>query len=154
MAKKPERLNTSQIAMRVFLNRATVKNRLLEAGIQPVERKARENIFEFTEELEELLTSENKPIDVAKLKKTEAEAEIKHLEAQKRKGEMASVAEFTEVVQSLFGAMHKKIAVQFPKNIAARLAKAASAKEISEILSHELGKIFNDLREDHRKFLK
>lgn len=157
MAKKTkdgiEILNTSQIAMRVGLNRATVRLRLIELGIEPVEVKAKENLYAFTDELKEQLTSENKPIDLAKLRKEQAEAGLRELKLAETKGEMASVAEFTEVVQNLFGAMHKKLAVQLPKSISIKLKKAATQKEISQILTLEIGKVFTDLRVDYKSFL-
>jgi hypothetical protein len=69
------------------------------------------------------------------------------------KKRLDQVGEFIDVVQRLFGAMHKEIAVRMPKRLAARLAKAKNPAEISKILSADLNKTFNDLREDHSKFL-
>jgi hypothetical protein len=148
-----EILNTSQIAMRVGLNRATVRLRLIELGISPVETKAKEHLYEFTDELKEQLTSENKPIDLAKLRRETANAELCEIKLAETKGEMVSVAEFSAVVQQLFGAMNKKCVVQMPKKLAKQLAATRAEADVSKILTAEYGAIFDDLRIDYKKFL-
>lgn len=157
MAKKTadgiEILNTSQIAMRVGLNRATVRQRLLDLGVDPVERKAKENLYAFTDDLQEQLNSETKPLDLVKLRKETADAEMRELNLAKTKGEMVAVADFSAVVQQLFGAMHKKCAVQLPKQLAKKVANSKNESEIAKIVANSYAKVFDDLRSDYKKFL-
>jgi hypothetical protein len=148
-----ERRNVSQLAFRFDLDRGTVRKRLQDAGIEPVSEKAKEKLYELTPELIEVLEQADKLLDEAKLRKETAVARQNEIKVAVLEGELAPVGEFTDMVQRLFGAMHKEIAIRFPKRVAARLQKAKSAADISAIMNRELNKIFTDLREDHSKFL-
>lgn len=147
-------LSISQLAFRFELDRATVRKRLQKANIEPHSEREKEKLYLLTPELEQILAETNDGLDAVKLRKETADAELKEIKVAEARGETASVAEFTEVVQQLFGAMHKKLAVQLPKRVSLRLSKAATQAEISRILTQEIGKEFTDLRNNHKKFLK
>lgn len=132
------------------LDRATVRERLEAAEILPRITKAKEKLFHLDDVEVVLAQSE---LNEAKLRKLDAEAELKQLEVKKKLGEYASVAEFTEVVQQIFGRLHKKLAVQMPGRIANKLHNANSAADVAAILKAELGKEFNELRNDFTKYL-
>jgi DNA-binding transcriptional ArsR family regulator len=149
-----ERKNVSQLAFRFDLDRGTVRKRLMDAGIIPIDEKAKEKLYELTDRLIEVLERPDKLLDEAKLRKETAVARQQEIKASIAEGEVASVAEFTDAVQRLFASMHKELAVRMPKQLAARLAKAKTPAEASKILGLYVTKVFTDLRDDHQKFLK
>lgn len=151
--KAAELKNISQLAFRFDLDRTTVRKRILAAGIVPVKELAKEKLYLLDDRLTTVLERTDEKLSEAKLRRESANARIAELKAMEAEGEMASVAEFTDTVQRLFGAMHKEIAVRLPKQIAGRLAKAKTPSDASAILTRELNKIFTGLREDHSKFL-
>lgn len=149
---KPKHLNITQLMYRYDLDRATVRKRLM--GIDPVSEKQKEKLYAVTDELDHLLSgASGDPLDAERLRKLSAEADIKQMEAQTKRGEMASVSEFIEITQQIFGAMHKRIAVQMPSKLAAKLVKAKTAADIKKLLGYEINAAFDDLRNDHTKFL-
>ena len=139
--------------MRFSLDRATVRKRLMDAEIEPASEAAKEKLYELTEDLEAALLAQTRPIDAAKLRKETAEAQIKEIKLREMTGEMASVAEFTQIVQALFGAMHKRACVQLPKKLAKKLSKSKDEAEISRLLEKEYGALFLELRANYKKFL-
>lgn len=146
-------LNLSQLEFRFGINRATIRKRLSESGIEPHTEREKEKLFLLTDEIEEILTKSSDGLNAVKLRKETADAELKEIKVAEARGETASVAEFIGVTQQIFGSLHKKLAVQLPKRIAARLAKAKNQAEISQILTQEITKEFTDLRSNHKKFL-
>jgi hypothetical protein len=148
-----EELSIQQIALRCGLDRATTKKRLDQHRYEPAINGKKLKIYRFDAEMEARLTESDTKLTDAKTRKETAAAQLAEIKVAKEIGELASVGEFIDVVQRLFGAMHKEIAVRMPKRLAARLAKAKNPAEISKILSADLNKTFNDLREDHSKFL-
>lgn len=153
MAEEKKFYSISKLAMRFDLDRATVRKYLDEAGIKPVEEKEKGKLYELSEDLEAALNAQTKPIDAAKLRKEKAEAALRELKLAEATGEMCSVADFTQVVQMLFGNLHKKTCVHLPKTIAKKLKKAKSETEITRILEKELSAVFTELRENYKKFL-
>jgi hypothetical protein len=148
-----ERKNVSQLAFRFDLHRATVRTRLMEAGIAPVDEKAKEKLYELTSELVSALEKDDKLLDEAKLRKETAVARQQEIKVAMLEGEVAPVSEFLDTVQRLFGSMHKELAIRMPKQLAARLAKAKTPAEASKILAVYVTKVFTNLRDDHQKFL-
>ena len=152
--EKQELLNISKLAFRFDLDRATVRSRLNGAGIEPVEEKAKEKLYLLDARLERALQpDEDDLLDAAKLRKTTAEADLKEIEVQKKNGELIPAADCVEAVTRLFNAMQKKCVVQTPKKLAKKLAKAKNETEIAMILTTEYEHIFQELRENHQKFL-
>lgn len=138
------------LSKKFVLDRATVRDRLDEAGIQPVSVKAKEKLYHLDDV--EIVLSQSE-MNEAKLRKIEAEAELKELELKIKSGDYASVAEFTEIVQRIFGRLHKKLAVQLPGRVANRLHNANSSADVAALLKTEITKEFNDLRNDFTKYL-
>lgn len=153
-SEEPKLLNLSQLEFRFNLNRATVRKRLQAAGIAPHTEREKEKLFLLTPELEEVLSESTEGMDAVRLRKETADAELKEIKVAEARGEMASVAEFTGVVQQIFGSLHKKLAVQLPKRLSLRLSKAATQNEIAQILAQEISKEFTELRNNHAQYLK
>jgi hypothetical protein len=141
----------SALAKKFKLDRATVVSRLDDAEIEPHSKRSNEKLYHL-DDVEVILLQ--KEIDVAKLRKLDIEAQIKEHDLQVKKGEFASVGEFTEVTQRIFGRLYKKIVVQLPPKLAKRLHNANSEAEVSAVLKAELAKEFDSLRSDFTKYLK
>lgn len=148
--KKEELYSISALARGFDLDRATVRDRLEKAEVQPVSIKAKEKLYRL-EDVEDILAQDE--LEEAKLRKIQAEADLKEHDLQIKRGEFASVAEFTEIVQKIFGRLHKKLAVQMPGRIALRLHNANSSADVAALLKQEISKEFDGLRSDFKKYL-
>ena len=146
-------LNISELGRGFNLDRATVKKRLDAAGIEPVDRKAKEVRYRLDSDVQEILLAADFDLDAEKLRKMRAEANLKEMEVQIKRGELAPVQDFQELVQALFGGLYKEITVRFPKKVAARVARAKTATETATILQRELNQIFVSVRTDFTKYL-
>lgn len=149
----PKILNISELGRGFNLDRATVKKRIDAAGIAPVDRRAKEVRYRLDERLQEILLAADADLDAEKLRKLKNEADLKEMEVQIRRGELAPVQEFQELVQSLFGGLYKEITVRFPKKVAGRASRAKTAPEVAGILQRELNQIFVSVRADFTKYL-
>lgn len=143
-------LSISALSRRFILDRATVRDRLEKAGIKPKIVKEKEKLF-LLEDVEIVLKPSE--LDEAKLRKIDAEAELKELEVKKRLGEYGSVAEFTEITQKIFSRLYKRLAVQLPGRIASRLHNANSTADVAELLKSAIENEFKDLRTDFKGYL-
>jgi hypothetical protein len=137
---------------RIFnIDRVTIRDRIEKAGIKPVSVKINEKLYALDEKLEMVIRQDE--LAEAKLKKLELEGEKLEHDLAIKRGEFASVSEFTEIIQKVFGRLHKRVVVQLPKRTSKRLHEANSSAELAQFLETELAKEFNDLRSDFTKFL-
>jgi DNA-binding transcriptional MocR family regulator len=141
----------SQLAALSGLDRATVTKRLAE--IAPTDGAKGAKTYALADALPALIAGESAEFDAAKLRKMQAEAGLRELDLQRERGEVVSTKDVGDYALRLFKGMHNRVAVQFPRSIAAQLYKAESAPHITETLQRELGRIFNELRGDHTRFL-
>lgn len=132
-------------------DRATVKKCLKE--IEPVEERAKEKLYALHEAIPAIIAGADAEMDEAKLRKAQAEAELKEINLQRERGEVVEVKEVRNYAQTLVQGIHQRIAVRMPREIAPQLYKAEAPAQITETLQHELGRIFNELRDDHKRFL-
>lgn len=140
----------SALSRKFKLDRATVRERLEKAEIKPHSAKQKEKLYHLDDV--EIVLSQSE-LNEAKLRKIDAEAELKELELKRKSGEYASVAEFTEITQKIYSRLYKKLAVQLPARIASRLHNANSSSEVADLLKREISKEFDDLRTDFTKYL-
>ena len=146
----PLHYSISALSRKFVLDRATVRDRLEKAEIKPVSERAKEKLYRL-EDVEDALSQDE--LEAAKLQKLQAEAKLKEHDLQIKRAEFASVAEFTEIVQKVFGRLHKKLAVQMPGRIALRLHNANSSADVNALLKAEIAKEFDALRNDFKKYL-
>jgi hypothetical protein len=152
MSKTGEQLySISQLATLSGLDRATITKRLAEVPFEEGAKNAK--TYALDAALPALIAGESAEFDAAKLRKMQAEAGLRELDLERERGEVVSTKEVADYALRLFKGMHNRVAVQFPRSIAAQLYKAESASHITETLQRELGRIFNDLRGDHTRFL-
>ena len=133
------------------LDRTTVAKRLKE--IEPQEGKGNAKVYTLAAALPALVAGASAEWDAAKLKKTQMEGELRELELATRRGEYVPVGEVRDYALRLFKGLHNRIAIRYPRDSAQQLYKAESADQIVEIQQRELGRLFNDLRDDHKRFL-
>ncbi len=141
----------SQLAKLCHLDRATVTKRL--EGVVSVAGAKNAKLYALSDALPALIAGERTEMDEAKLRKTQAEADLKELEFRREQEEVVEVKEVHNYTLQLFKGVHNRIALRFPREINQQLYKAESPAHVTEILQRELGRIFNELREDHRRFL-
>ena len=133
------------------LDRATIRTRL--DGIEPQGGAKNAKTYALKVALPALIAGASAEMDVAKLRKMQADAELKEIDLKRELGEVVEVKDVRAYAQALFRGLQQRLAVRMPRDVAAQLYKAESPAQITEILQHDVGRIFNDLREDHTRFL-
>ncbi|HYY96830.1 MAG TPA: hypothetical protein VE713_20160 [Pyrinomonadaceae bacterium] len=132
-------------------DRATVRKCL--KNVAPVEEREKEKLYTLAEAIPAIVRGASAEMDEAKLKKAQADARLRELELKREQGEVVEVREVRAYSQALFRAVQQRMAVRLPRDIAAQLYKAESAAQITEVLQREAGRVFNELRDDHTRFL-
>jgi hypothetical protein len=89
--KKSELVNTSELARRSGLNRATVSEKLAGKGVQPRESKSNKKLYDADEALSALQGDERSGLRKAQTMKTAVEANRAKLKLEKEKGELVSI---------------------------------------------------------------
>lgn len=147
-------LNQSELATLFDLDRITVRSRLREGGIEGKPGKYRELLYDPDEVKAVLESKEDEDYERERARKTRFDADLRELELQKQRAELLPVYEVREQVQKIIQRLYQTFAIQQPKTIAARCAKAKSAAEVEKILREVASKAFADLRRDHAKMLE
>lgn len=141
----------SELARLCALDRATVTKRLKE--VEPAESREKLKLYKLEAALPALIAGESAEMDEAKLRKAQADADLRELELKRERGEVVLVKDVRNYAQALVRGLHQRVAVKLPSQIAAQLYKSESAAQIAETLQREFGRIFNELRDDHKSFL-
>lgn len=141
----------SQLADLTTLDRATVRKRL--DGVEPRGGSKNAKTYSLREALPALIAGASAEYDAARLRKTQAEADLRELELAVERGAYLPVKDVRDYAVRLFKGMHGRLAAQMPRRVAAALYKAGSPELIAEILEREVGRDFNDLRRDHATLL-
>lgn len=144
-------MSISALARLCGRDRATVTKCLKD--VEPAEEKSKEKLYRLKDAIPAIVAGADAEMDEAKLRKMQAEAELKELGLKREQGEVVEVKEVRGYAQALVQGLHQRVAVRMPGEIAPQLYKAESSAQITEILQHELGRLFNELRDDHRRFL-
>jgi hypothetical protein len=141
----------SQLSKLSKLDRATVTKRL--EGVKSDDGPKGGKYYTLAAALPALISGERTEMDEAKLRKTQAEADLKELEYRREQAEVVEVKEVHNYALNLFKAVQNRLALRLPREIAPQLYKAESPAQITEVLQRETGRIFNELRDDHKRFL-
>lgn len=149
-ASKDGLLSLTQLAAKLHVNRNTLSRKLTGLKHTPGPKGAR--LYRLSE-VEGLLDEEQDPaLGEARRRKVEAEAQLLELKLQRERGQVALLTEVRDYAQRLFRGMHNRIAQRFPREISHQLYKAESPAHVADVLEKELGRIFNEIREDHTRF--
>lgn len=148
-----ERVNISILAMRYNLNRETVAKRLREAGIEPVEVKSKEKIFELTPGVTQVLERRNEALEEVKLRGETARTELAEIKVRQASGELVPMADAVELVRNIVLAIYQEFTVRQPKRIAPKLAKSKNVTEVKKVLKADTDRIMKNLRENFERFI-
>jgi hypothetical protein len=151
MIPEKDEYNISELAKIYGFDRATVSKKLDDAGIKPHKGKVGNEKLYFLSEVEPVLAQEN--LEEARLRKMRADAELSEIKALEKKGDFASVAEFTELTHQWVNVLFTKFDKKFPENVTAKVAKAKNKAEAIAVVRREVQAIFNEFRSNPKKFL-
>jgi hypothetical protein len=146
-----DKLSISELSRLCKLDRATVVKRLKE--VAPAHEEKKLKLYSLEDALPALIAGASAEMDEAKLRKAQADAELRELDLRRERAEVVGVKEVRSYAQALFKGVQQRVAVQMPRDIAAQLYKAESPAQITEILQREAGRFFNELRDDHKNLL-
>lgn len=149
-----ERANISQLAEDFDLDRASVRKRIQEAGIEPIEEKAKEKIYELTPRLAAILSNIDSPLSEAKLRRETAEAEMRELKLAEMKGDLIPMIEVVDIAQRIASTLYQEYAIRQPKRIGTKLAKAKNVAAVKSILKSDSDKIMKSLRTNFARFIE
>jgi len=140
------------ITTRTGLNRATVADRLNKHGYKPVAGHEKLKIYEFDEKMEADLLETNTKLSEAKVRREESAARLNELKVEQIEGTLVPFGEVVDVISNMFGSLYKETVTRLPKRLASRLARSTTASDVTQILTHELDKIFQDVRANSGKY--
>jgi hypothetical protein len=86
-------------------------------------------------------------MDEAKLRKTQAEADLKEHELAVERGDYLAVRDVETQRVKECQWLYNKLLAQLPRESGAQLYKADSPEQCAEILKHDIGRILNDWRD-------
>lgn len=152
MKKKGELLNTSELARRSGLNRATVKTRLETQGVKPQKDGAKEKLYDADEALSALQAEGALGLRKAQTAKTVVEAERVKLKLDRERGELVSIHDVRADAQEFVKRIHQHFAVTGPSVLAPQL-KGKSVSQIEAALKKDAEQFFNELRATHESLL-
>jgi hypothetical protein len=147
-----ELLSIAKIAFRCNLDRATCKKRLDALGYEPESDGEKLKLYLFDAKMEAELTETNDKLGEVRIRKETATAEKIEIQVAQARGELASVSEFTDIVQRLFGGCYKEN-IRMIKRWAPKIAKMKTSAEVEKYMLGEYQRFSNSLRADFSKFL-
>lgn len=147
-----EDLSIARIAIKCNLDKATTRQRLEKYGYSPVSEAVNLKLYRFDAEMESRLTETSDELGQVRIRKETAAARKIELQVAEAEGELASVAEFTDIVQRLFGGTYKET-IRMIKRWAPRLVKMKTPAEAEKFMMTEYQKFANSLRSDFQKFI-
>lgn len=151
MSHEQELYSISALARLCKRDRATVVKCLKD--VAPVEERAKERLYALASAIPAIVAGASAEMDEAKLKKAQADAKLRELELKREQGEVVELKDVRAYTQALFRGLQQRMAVRLPRDIAPQLYKAESPAQITEVLQREAGRVFNELRDDHTRFL-
>jgi hypothetical protein len=151
-AQKEGLVNTSELARRSGLNRATVKTKLETKGVRPREEKSKEKLYDADEALGALQAEGTTGLRKAQTAKTAAEAARVKLKLDRERGEVVPIADVREDLQELVKRIHQHFAVTAPGVLAPQL-RGQKVSQIEATLRREAEQFFRDLRAEFDTYL-
>jgi hypothetical protein len=145
-----ETLNQTDLARRFNMSRNVVIERLDEAGIVPVVRGGRGGTRYRVSDVEDVLTLKYAKSDrklQATERKLEAEAELKEIEVQKRRGELIAVVEVERGAVALFRGLYMAFMGYFADS-ALEISRLQTRGEVEHYQKQHGGALLQRLRED------
>jgi hypothetical protein len=150
--KKPdgEWLSESEIAKRCQLHRQTVATRLEDLGYEPDEERSNQKlkVYWFDEEMLMAVKSAKDTLSAVRIRDLRAAAQLKEMKLAEARGELVPMIEVMELSQKLHTVVYKHIAIDMPKRLASKLAKAKTPAEVTKIMKLDGEKFLKRIREE------
>lgn len=153
--EKGEWLSKAAIAKRCGIHVQTLTSRLDDLGFVADEERssAKNQVYWFDDEIAFAIKSAKDSLAAAKIRDLRATYELKELKLAEARGELVSWIDAVERMQAIFGRLYKEFAIQQPKRLATRLARAKTVSEINKLLKLDTEKVFGRLRESDAEFV-
>jgi hypothetical protein len=149
--KKPdgEWLSISEIAKRCNIHRQTCTSRIEDLGYEPDEDRStpKNKVYFFDDEMEFAVKSAKDTVSAMKIRDLRATAQLKEMKLAEARGELVPMIEVMELSQKLHTVVYKHIAIDVPKRLASKLAKAKTPAEVTKILKLDGQKFLKRIRE-------
>jgi hypothetical protein len=150
--KQDEKLfSVSELARLTTLDRNTVQKRLDK--VTPARERANLKLYRLKDALPPLIVGADKELDAAKLRKAQADARRAEVLAKQAEDEVIDVADAVAYAARLYRGLYVRFYTKLPAEIAGALFKCQTREEVSNVLQASIGKLLNEFREDHTKFL-
>jgi hypothetical protein len=150
--KKAELVNTSELARRSGLQRATVREKLEGSGVQPRERKANQTLYDADEALRVLQGGDERSgLRRAQTMKTAAEAARATIKLEKEKGELVSIQDVRTDIQAVVSAIRLHFLTR-AQALAPQL-RGQKVARIEALLRADAEQFFAELRAEHEGYL-
>lgn len=146
----PETLNQTELARKFNMSRNVVIERIEEAGIEPVQRGGRTGTRYRLADVEPILKLKYDKSDrklEATERKLEAEAGLKEIELEKRRGELISVSEIELGSVEFMRGLYNRFMTYFADS-ALDISRLRTRGEVEHYQKEHGGKILQDLREN------
>jgi hypothetical protein len=150
--KKGELLNTSQLAKRAGLNRATVKSKLETKGVRPQEEKAKEKLYDADEALAALQGDGTTGLRKAQTMKTAVEDARAKIKLAKEQGDVVPLADARSDLQEVVKRIYQHFTVTGPAVLAPQL-RGLKVTQIETTLRRDAEQFFQDLRAEFESYL-
>lgn len=152
---KGELFSTSALAEMIGSYTAVVKKAL--KGVEPVVNLPKLKQYRLTDKnkggktVKELLEEiEDPKLNEAKTRSAMADAELREIKVQTARRDLVNYAEVRDELQRVFQHLYQRLAVQQPRDIAAKLKKCKTMAEVSSTLKRETRDVFDALRSDYK----
>lgn len=137
------------------VNRRTLLARL--EGVEPVKSGPREKLYRLSDAVQGFISQPLRGAEVAELgeyrgRKLAAETELTEMKLQKQRGELVQSADVRDDLTGVIRDIYNRLAVVMPQQLGPRL-QAKTARQATELLSAEVGRVFTELRQEHVQYL-
>jgi hypothetical protein len=151
MAKKAELVNTSELARRSGLKRATVREKLEERGVQPKDKRTNETLYDADEALRALQGDERSGLRKAQTIKTAVEANRAKLKLEKEKGELVSIQDVRADMHNFITEIRLHFLTR--AQVLAPQLRGQKVARIETILKEDTEQFFAGLRAEYEGYL-
>jgi hypothetical protein len=151
MAKKAELVNTSELARRAGLKRATDSEKLEERGVQPRDKKSNETLYDADEALRTLQGDERSGLRKAQTIKTAVEANRAKLKLEKEKGELVSIQDVRADMHNFITEIRLHFLTR--SQVLAPQLRGQKVARIETILKEDAEQFFSSLRAEYEGYL-
>lgn len=151
-SKAGELLNTSELAKRAGLNRATVASKLDTMGVRPKQEKAKEKLYDADEALAALADDDRSTLRKAQTAKTAVEAQRVKIKLDKERGELVPIQDVRADLQAVIQRVYQHFVGTAPATLAPQL-KGQKVAQIEATLKRDAEQFFSELRAEQERYL-